>query len=225
MEYLWDFDGDGTWDTSISTSPTIDRQYSAAGTYTATLEVIDSGGLSATASETLTVAAQPGGNSAPAAQADVYPAEGVVGDEFEFSFEGSSDAEDPAELLQGRWDFESDGQWDTDYSDNVSHLHTYADPDLYTATVEVQDTGGLTDQATVEVMVGEKRCALSRAADGDPRVLNALRQFRDENLASTSLGRIVIKTYYRASPAISAVLDKSPALRAVVKSLLQRLAP
>jgi immune inhibitor A len=52
LGYRWDLDGNGTWD---ATGPTARTSYRRAGTYVAKLEVTDGGGLTGTATVTITV--------------------------------------------------------------------------------------------------------------------------------------------------------------------------
>ncbi len=47
LEVRWDFDGDGTWDTSFSTTKAVQHSYTAAGNYNATMELRDGSGHSA----------------------------------------------------------------------------------------------------------------------------------------------------------------------------------
>jgi hypothetical protein len=236
LEVIWDFDGDGMWDTSFSSNKTATWQYTAAGTYTAEMEVVDTGGQSATASQTVVVTSgggtgttttipSSGGNTAPSAVADVFPSEGTVDNEFEFSAEQSTDAEDITELLEVRWDFEGDGQWDTEYETEKVALHRYEEPDVYQAVLEVRDSGGLTGQDQVEVIVDESGgCLLSRLVDKDPERVETLRRFRDEHLAQTPVGRAAIRLYYRCSPMLEWILERSPALRAVAEKVVEAAA-
>ena len=55
IQVRWDFDGNGTWDTSWSTNKTTEHKFAEAGNYTAKLEVRDGGGLTAIAGVNLTV--------------------------------------------------------------------------------------------------------------------------------------------------------------------------
>ncbi len=48
LQVRWDWENDGTWDTSYTTTKTASHQYMAAGTYTIKLEVKDTGGLTST---------------------------------------------------------------------------------------------------------------------------------------------------------------------------------
>lgn len=56
LEYRFDFDGDGSWDTSFSSMPTVDHSYPAAGLYVPALEVRDPGALSGYAQGLVSVA-------------------------------------------------------------------------------------------------------------------------------------------------------------------------
>lgn len=55
LQFRWDFDGDGVWDTDYLTYNTIGHRYSRSGTYQATLEVKDLDGLTAIARDTVVV--------------------------------------------------------------------------------------------------------------------------------------------------------------------------
>jgi glucose/arabinose dehydrogenase len=80
LSYAWDLDGDGAYDDSTAIRPT--WTYTAAGSYAAKLRVNDPGGLSGTATVTVTV-----GNTPPTATITT-PAAGTtwkVGDVINFS--------------------------------------------------------------------------------------------------------------------------------------------
>ena len=97
--------------------------------------------------------AAPTSNTAPVASFSVDPVTADAGVEFSFDASGSSDAEDPVEDLQVRWDWDGDGNWDTGYSTDKTATHVYSIPDTYTVKMEVMDTGGLTDITTETVVV------------------------------------------------------------------------
>ncbi|MCK5415621.1 MAG: hypothetical protein KAJ35_09595, partial [Thermoplasmata archaeon] len=78
------------------------------------------------------------------------PYEGDEGSSISFDASGSSDPQ--GDVLTYRWDFDSDGTWDTDFSTSSSASHTWSDD--YTGTVTVQVFDGVkytTDTAEVTV--------------------------------------------------------------------------
>ncbi len=245
LKVIWDFDGDGMWDTGFSTTKTETWNYTAAGTYTVTLEVIDQGGLtdqtdqqvvvsaaagssttttvSGSTTTTTTTAPAGGTNNPPTAVALVHPPEGDTQTEFEFMAFDSSDPEDPIESLEFRWDFESDGSWDTSFDGDPISFHRFESADLYTATLEVIDSGGLTGTGTIEVTVHEASACPFALVLSEEEV-ETFRRFRDEKLSRIRFGRILIKAYYRASPHLRGMLEESPFLRWTAAKLLSGIA-
>ncbi len=55
LRVRWDWDGDGTWDTSFSTDKAGSHTYLSGGTYTLRMEVVDTGGLTNTTTRTVEV--------------------------------------------------------------------------------------------------------------------------------------------------------------------------
>jgi len=69
------------------------------------------------------------------------------------------------------------------------------------------------------------RCLASYLlGEGDPR-LETIRRFRDEVLATNTVGKIMIKQFYKKDKQSFAMLEKSPILRAAAKKLLESLIP
>ncbi len=95
-------------------------------------------------------------NTAPSAAVVINPVSGDTSTVFTADASGSSDTEDSASQLQVRFDFETDGTWDTNYSTTKTASHQYSQAGTYTVTAEVKDTGGLTDTATWQVTVSEQ---------------------------------------------------------------------
>ena len=96
-------------------------------------------------------------NTPPVADFTVDPPQGVVGTIFFFDPEPSSDNEDTDPWLSTRFDFESDGVWDTPWDNptNPPVRHTYSTPGVYQVKLEVKDTGDLTDTKTMTLQVGD----------------------------------------------------------------------
>jgi hypothetical protein len=142
----WDLNGDGSWDTTWDLDKSITITPGTQGTYNVTLEVRDLMWLTDTL--TLPVIVLPaGGNTPPQAYLTVLPLWAQAGTQFELNATGCSDAETPSDDLVVRWDWENDGQWDTDWSAAKVIFHTYTDAGPHVVRVEVRDGGSLTDAA------------------------------------------------------------------------------
>jgi hypothetical protein len=59
----------------------------------------------------------------------------------------------------------------------------------------------------------------------DSPQLESLRVFRDSRLARNELGRRIISIYYRNAGPVNAALERSTALQAAARWLLETLAP
>ncbi|MCP4717309.1 MAG: hypothetical protein GY868_19475, partial [Deltaproteobacteria bacterium] len=92
-------------------------------------------------------------NSPPVAAFTLSSVTVAVSKTFELDASDSYDAEDDDATLSVRWDYESDGSWDTQYTTDKNTDHNYPAEGSYTITLEVKDSGGLTATATREVTV------------------------------------------------------------------------
>ena len=97
--------------------------------------------------------AGPTPNLPPHAGLRVTPEYGTTGTVFRLDASSSWDAEDPSSALAVRWDWEGDGTWDTGWSVDKIATHQFPDPGSYAVRLEVQDTGGLTGDASQTVTV------------------------------------------------------------------------
>ena len=107
------------------------------------MTVTDTAGLSATASQTVTVS----GPSAPTARLSVSPSSGTAPLPVTFDASGSSDPQ--GQSLTYSFDF-GDGSG-TGSQSAPGAQHTYTSPGSYTVTVTVTDTAGLSAAATQTV--------------------------------------------------------------------------
>jgi len=148
---IWDWESDGVWDTPPDAQKTANHQYAAIGTYTITLKVEDTGGLSDTVTQQVKVITGGGSNTQPTASFTVNPSAGDTSTAFTVDASGSTD---DGTVLEFHWDWESDGMWDTDFTIGKTASHTYSTGGLKTITLEVIDQGGLTDTTTLDVTVG-----------------------------------------------------------------------
>ena len=92
-------------------------------------------------------------NQPPVASFTVAPASGTMNTDFVVNASSSTDAEDPSSELLVRWDWESDGTWDTLWLSEKVANHTYTSDGTFVIKLEVKDTGGLADTATQAVVV------------------------------------------------------------------------
>ena len=138
----WDWNGDGIFDTEYSLNKGIEHQYDAAGNYNVILEVINAEGWTDQENHTLIVYAD---SVPPTASFYVEPDSSSVNTIFYFNAAASSDQYTPVEDMLFRWDWQSDGSWDTPYSSDTSIYHKYDVPGEYSIILEVKNSFTLTD--------------------------------------------------------------------------------
>ena len=92
-------------------------------------------------------------DSPPHAGLQVTPGSGNTSTTFRFDASSSWDAEDPASALTVRWDWESDGVWDTTWSTTKIAMHQYPQPGASVVRLEVRDSAGQTGNASANIDV------------------------------------------------------------------------
>ncbi|MCF8227879.1 MAG: hypothetical protein K9G58_11585 [Bacteroidales bacterium] len=125
------------------------------------------------------IAEASGSNTNPIPVFTVEPESGDVETVFEFDGSDSYDNEDPTEDLMVRWDFDGDGNWDTDWDHNKITEHQYSFPGNFAAKMEVKDTEGLVNSKTHAVNVAGE---YGMPCPGTPTVTDA-----DGNVYNTVL--------------------------------------
>lgn len=150
LMFRWDFEGDGSWDTGWISNPVIEYQYTTGDSFQPKVEVKDTEGATGNNSKSLTVVVD---NYPPVAAFSVEPGTGTPLTVFTFDAEGSQDEEDPYVDLQVRWDFEGDGNWDTDWSSEKTQVHQFASLNTYSIKLQVKDTEGLTGSSSHTVII------------------------------------------------------------------------
>src|SRR3989475_3805187 len=139
-----DWTGDGTWDTSWSTTKTASHTFGSPGTYTVVVQAKDSGVLTASASHMVSVTSPPPPpNGPPTVDFTWTPTSGDTSTVFTFTATASDD-HDPPNTIQVRWDWTGDGTWDTAWSTTKTVSHTFSSAGTYTVVVQAIDSGGLT---------------------------------------------------------------------------------
>ncbi len=142
IAYLWNF-GDGS---PTASGSTISHQYTAEGTYNASLKVTDNQGATGTVSTSIFVTGPQPENQAPTAKITTSTTQGSLPLTVTFDGGASSDPENGS--LTYSWNF-GDGAFDQGEIVN----HTYNMPGSVTATLTVTDSMGAVDSASTTIKV------------------------------------------------------------------------
>ncbi len=148
FQYRWDFNHDDFFDTEFSDNPIVEHEFKEEGENSIKLEIRDQYGLTKSATKKIFVLHS---NQPPVATFNIGSVYGNLTTEFYFDGEGVRDDEDFFNVLEVRWDFESDGTYDTDYSMTKTARHFYGFAGDVKVTMEVKDSGGLTN--TISQMI------------------------------------------------------------------------
>lgn len=92
-------------------------------------------------------------NTPPVASFTATPESGDADTIFTFDASGCTDKEDTVEELQVRWDFETDGTWDTQYSTVKTVIHQFTVSGTYTISLEVKNSIDLTSSISKQLKV------------------------------------------------------------------------
>jgi peptide/nickel transport system substrate-binding protein len=95
-------------------------------------------------------------NIPPTASFTVAPLMGDTTTMFVFDASNCTDPEDPMAALEVRWDWDNDGEFDTSWSTMKAAAHEFPVAGSYTVVLDVRDTDGLNDTATVDIVVTEQ---------------------------------------------------------------------
>lgn len=144
LEARWDFESDGKLDSYFSRTKTIQHTYAKAGVYTVKLEVLDTEGNIASTTRAVTIA----NNTPPTPSMAVSPLSGTENTVFHFDTSRSRDDQYLAFALEYRFDWNSDGKWDTKYERKTSWNHRFQDASVHVVKMEVQDPEGATASTT-----------------------------------------------------------------------------
>jgi PKD repeat protein len=153
--YTFDW-GDGTAVTGPQVGATAPHTYASSGSYTTKVTVTDTGGL--TSSATRTVSVSP--DAPPTAALSVTPSSGIAPLKITSDASSSTDA-DTTPIATYTFDW-GDGTPVTGPQGGATAPHTYAAAGSFTVTVTVKDTGGLASTATKSVTVSPDAAPVAR---------------------------------------------------------------
>jgi len=145
-QYAWDCNGDGTYELASASPIGASCLFTAVGTYTIGLQVIDDDGGTATDTASVVV-----GNDPPTAD----PGGPYVSDEGSpVPLDGSASSDvGGGVVVQWEWDCTDDGSYDVTAASGVSNACTYTDDGVFTARLRVTDDDGATAMATTSITV------------------------------------------------------------------------
>lgn len=150
--YRWNFTKDTDFDTEYLTDPVYHYQFPAEGENEVILEIRDQWGLINQVKVKIWVYHA---NKKPLASFFIGYEYGNKTTNFYFDAGATTDGEDFLDLIKVRWDFESDGVWDTEYAKEKTATHKYGAAGNYRIRMQAIDSGGLTDTTSLSVSVSE----------------------------------------------------------------------
>jgi hypothetical protein len=145
LQYRWDFENDGTWDTGWSPDPTASHTWCDDHTGTAKVEVSD-GQLTDTDTASVTVL-----NVLPV---PVIDSKGVGCLKVELNASRSYDPDGP--ITKYEWDLNNDGVYD---KTGIVYTHTFAVGGDHTIGLRVTDKSGLTNTTAKTIYVAREPTA------------------------------------------------------------------
>ena len=151
MQYRWDWENDGTFDTPFSDTPQAKYSFLSDRLHFVRLEVQNYRGLINEVVKSIMIGHK---NQPPVASFVASSIGGNTTTKIRFDLWGSRDPENsPSELLS-RWDWNGDGVWDTDFSDKMEVYHIFSEPGVYTVQLNIMDQGGLIDTISKIISIG-----------------------------------------------------------------------
>lgn len=176
LRFRWDFDSDAVWDTPWKSLPFAEWSFDRPGRYMVALQVEDTDG--ARANNTVEVVVR---NEPPDARLAIRLPGGALCDSpctargpLTLDATGSTDLEDASEALRARWDYDGDGRWDTDWSDELTASYRYDETGVWTVFVEVEDTEGFSRVTKASVEVKAVLPEASQGVDVSPWIATIL---------------------------------------------------
>ncbi len=141
----WDFGGDGEFDQS-GTQLTVNRSYTGDGVFHPVVRLTDNnGGVSKSSPATVTVGVQAG--SPPLALLSADPQFGPA--PLLVSLDGSGSTDPDNDIVLAEFDFENDGSWDAQDTDDFVVTHEYPNDGVYEVLLRITDSYGHRDTSSV----------------------------------------------------------------------------
>jgi uncharacterized protein (TIGR02145 family) len=140
--YRWDWTNDRIWDTEWLSDPQTIHIFEQEYFWFVRLQVMSERGLTNDYVARLRVYHK---NENPRAMFTSSTLAGNVNTNFRFDCWSTRDMESSPSQLLYRWDFDGDGQWDSEFKNEVITMHQFDKPGAFNTTLEAKDPLGGTD--------------------------------------------------------------------------------
>jgi uncharacterized protein (TIGR02145 family) len=167
LHYRWDWNNDRIWDTEWLTNPKTEHIFKDEFFNYVRLQIRSFRGLTNEMVLKIRVYHR---NQVPRASFAMSTLTGNVKTQFRFDCWSCRDVESSPSEMFYRWDFNGDGNWDTDFSHTVVTMHQYDKPGVYRALLQVQDPLGEQDTISKSIYVshGTNQTDIFDDKRGDP---------------------------------------------------------
>jgi YD repeat-containing protein len=153
VDYAWDLDGNGTFETDTGASPVLTHTFTRAGPATVSLRITDDRGQTGVTTRQINVADHP-----PVAAFTITKNPATIRNAVTFDASRSTDTD--GRIVDYMWDLDGNGTFETDTGSKPRVSHTYAKPMKMTVRLRVRDDDGLTSDASA-VLVSHAGLKLS----------------------------------------------------------------
>jgi len=160
LDYRFDFDGDGIFDTEFSSSRSKTFQLSKTGKFTAIVEVRDHANAASQATAEFEVA----DSLPPIAAFTVEPRVGTFATNFQFDASLTRDPSGVGGWLKYRWDFdyrgENDVDYDTGWTSSPNYRHRFSEIGDYKIRLSVKNSAGQQSEFFTKIKIHEESASL-----------------------------------------------------------------
>jgi len=157
LQFRWDWEGDGFWDTDYLSTPSITHQFLFADNFNVMLQVKDPSGLTNIKNHSISIVLH---NPEIFVDFTISPETGTNEDVFTFDASASTDLENPGNKLFYKWSVQNSGKiiiWETDFIQDpiVTHQFSHLEVGDLTVNLNVEDINGLTNSITKDLKVAK----------------------------------------------------------------------
>ncbi len=168
VDYAWDLNGDGVYETDTGSSPALTHAFASEGSVNVGLRVIDANNSSDSTSHTLAV-----GNFPPTVKVKASPSTVITSQPVTLD---ASETTDQGTITDYKWDLDGSGKYATDTGATPTTTTSFATAGPHTVGVQVTNDHGLTATGTVAVTVlAQTASAYPEAVLGTPGLIDYYR--------------------------------------------------